>query len=150
MGSNPNIKPSNDAVLAGIFDPDAYAAGTYTSGWVDMGNYDSLQAIIAVGDMVATATLDAKLEQATSSGGAGAKDITVKAITQLTQAGTDDNKQAIINCRSDEIDVAGGFRYVRLSCTLGTAGADLVGLILGHNARWQPAADLATVDEVVG
>jgi len=146
---NPNILPSNNAVLAGIIDPDAYAASTVTSGWVSLVTYEAIQAIVMAGTLGSSATLDAKLEQASDSGGTGAKDITGKSITQLTQAGTDSDKQAIINCRSDELDVANGFTHVRLSMTIGTATSDAGGLILGHYARYQPATDLASVDEVV-
>lgn len=146
---NTNIKPSNDAVLAGVIDPDAYTANTYTTGWVSMALYEAIQALILVGTMATNSTVDAKLEQAKDGSGTDAKDITGKAITQLTEAGSDSDKQAIINCRSSELDVANGFDYVRLSVTVATAASDMAALILGHYARYQPAADAATVDEVV-
>ncbi len=146
-----NQLASEGAAIVGVVDPDAYAASTVTSGWIDMGLFEKIQAIVSVGDFVATATLDAKLEQAQDSGGTGAKDITGKAITQLTQAGTDDNKQAVINCRGEELDTAGGFSFVRLSMTLGTAGADLGAIVIGQGARYAPATDndLASVDEII-
>lgn len=144
-----NILPSDQAVLAAVIDPDVLTAATHTSGWVHMGTYESIQAIVMAGTLGSSATLDAKLEQATDSSGTGAKDITGKAITQLTQAGTDSDKQAIINCRSEELDVANGFDYVRLSITVGTASSDGAGLVLGHYPRYAPATDAATVDEVV-
>jgi hypothetical protein len=146
---NPNILPSNQAVLAGIIDPDAYTAATYTTGWVSMVTYDAIQAIVMAGTLGSSATIDAKLQQASDGSGTGAKDITGKAITQLTQASTDDDKQAIINCRADELDRDNNFTHVRLSVTVATATSDMGGLILGHNARYQPATDLASVDEVV-
>jgi hypothetical protein len=145
-----NVKPSDIAVVAGIIDPDAYAASTVTTGWINMADFEAIQAIVMAGTLGVSATLNAKLEQATSSGGAGAKDITGKAITALTQAGTDDDKQAIINCRAHELDVDGGFTHVRLSMTIGVAASDAGGIVLGHNARYQPEADIAAVDEVVG
>lgn len=146
---NPNILPSDQAVLAGIIDPDAYGASTVTSGWVSMVTFGAIQAIVMAGTLGSSATLDAKLEQASDGSGTGAKDITGKAITQLTQAGTDSDKQAIINCRADELDVDNGFTHVRLSMTVGTATSDAGGLVLGHFARYAPAADIAAVDEVV-
>lgn len=145
---NQNSLPSDRAVLAGVIDPDAYAANTYETAWIDMGNFDQIQALILAGDLGTNATLDAKLEQATTDGGT-AKDVTGKAITQLTQAGTDSNKQAVINCRADELDVANGYRYVRLSMTVGTATSDAGAVVLGHEARYAPSADLSSVDEVV-
>ena len=147
---NPNIKPSDQAVLVGVIDPDLNTANTYTTAWISMATFAAIQAIVLAGTLGTNATLDAKLEQAQDSGGTGAKDVTGKAITQLTQAGTDDSdKQAIINCRSDELDVNNGFTHVRLSMTVATASSDSAGLVLGHYARYQPAADAASVAEVI-
>ena len=147
---NSNFKPSNAAVLAGVIDPDAYAANAYSTGWVHMGLYEAIQAIVLAGTMASTSTVDAKLEQAQDGSGTGVKDIAGKALTQLTEAGTDSDKVAIINCRSDELDVANGFDYVRLTVTVAEAASDMAAIILGHNARYAPAADVTTVDEVVG
>ena len=148
--SNPNILPSNNAVLVGVIDPDLNTAAAHSTGWIDMNLFQAIQAIVLVGSLGASATLDAKLEQATSAAGAGAKDITGKAITQLTQAGDDDSdQQAIINCRSEELDINNGFTHARLTMTVGTASSDSGAVVLGHYARYQPAADAATVVEVV-
>lgn len=147
--SNANILPSNRAVLMATVDPDAYGAGTVTSDWVSLADFEYIQALVLVGEMQATSTVDAKLEQATNGSGSGAKDISGKSITQLTAAGSDDDKQVIINCRSEELDVTNSFTHVRLSITTATAASDSAGLILGHNARYAPATDLASVDEVV-
>lgn len=148
---NPNILPSKRAGVVGVIDPDAYAAGTYTTGWISMAEYRSIMAVIMAGDLGASATLDAKLQQATDGSGTGAKDIAGKAITQLTQAGSDSNKQAIINCRADELDVNNGFTHVRLSMTIGTATSDAGAVVLGMDSAYGPedANDLATVDEIV-
>jgi hypothetical protein len=146
---NSNVLPSDRATLLATIDPDAYGAGTVVSDYVSLADFESLQAIVMVGEMQATSTVDAKLLQATDSSGTGAKDITGKAITQLTAAGTDDDKQAIINCRSEELDVANSFTHVALSMTTATAASDSSGLILGHSARYQPATDLSSVDEVI-
>lgn len=145
---NPNILPSNEAVLAAVIDPDATAASTVVSGWVSMATFEAIQAIVMAGTLGTSATIDAKLQQATDASGTDAKDISGKAITQLVKA-TDDDKQAIINCRSDELDVANSFTHVALSITVGTATSDVGGLVLGHYARYQPAADVSTVAEVV-
>jgi hypothetical protein len=144
-----NIKPSDRFVLMGVVDPDANTAATYTTDWVSLADFGAVMAVVFAGDLGSSATLDAKLQQATSSAGASAKDITGKAITQLTQAGTDSNKQAIINCRADELDTENGFTYVRLSMTVATATSDCGAAIFGVDARYAPHADASTVDEVV-
>lgn len=146
-----NAKPSEIAGLVGIIDPDAYTAATYTTGWVSTAKWTALMAIVMAGDLGSSATLNAKLQQASDSSGTGAKDITGKAITALTQAGTDDNKQAIINLRGEELDVDNGFNHVRLSMTVATATSDAGALLLGLFPARGPATDVdaTTVDEVV-
>lgn len=155
--TNSNILPSSRAVLASAIDPDATAAGTVSSGWVSMAEFQSIMAIAFAGTLGASATFDAKLEQATDSSGTGAKDVTGKAITQLTQAGADESdQQAVINCRGDELDVAGGFNHVRLSITVATATSDAGGVVIGFNEYYGktastdiPANAAASVAEVV-
>lgn len=139
------------AVVANI-DPDANAAGTVTSGWVSAADFNSLMAIVQAGDLGASATLDFKLEQATDGSGSGAKDITGKAITQLTKAGSDDNKQAVIEVCGEDLDVDNDFTHVRMSLTVGTATSDAGAVMLGIGARYGPASDsdASTVAEIIG
>jgi hypothetical protein len=146
-----NAKPSDRVAVVANIDPDVYTAGAYNSGWVDMAKFGAIMAIVQAGTLGASATLDAKLEQATSAAGAGAKDITGKAITQLTQAGTDSDKQAIINLFADELDINNAFTHARLTITVGTATSDAGGIVLGLDPRKDVAStsDAATVDEIV-
>ncbi len=141
-----------DAVgIVGIIDPDAYTAATYTSSWIAMSNIQELMAIFMAGTLGSSATFDAKIEQATDSSGTGAKDVTGAAITQMTQAGTDSDKQAIIVITGEDLDVANGFDYVRLSMTVGTATSDAGAIALATRARigTPRSLDLASVDEIV-
>jgi hypothetical protein len=145
---NPNISPSARNAIVGVISPQS-ATTAQSTGWVNAGLYESLQAVLLLGALTTNATVDAKLEQATTSGGAGVKDVAGKAVTQLTEVGTDDDKQVIINLKSEDLDVAGGFAFVRLTVTPATAAALIAGLLLGWDARYGPA-HAATVDEVVG
>lgn len=144
-------KPSEMVAVVATIDPDANTAGALTSDYVDAASFEQIMAIVMAGALGTNGTLDAKLVQATSSGGAGVKDITGKAITQLTEAGTDSDKQAIIQVRADELDVAGGFRYVALVHTVAVATSDSGAVVLGLNPTYGPASDydLASVDEIV-
>ena len=146
MSSNPSERV---AVLATV-DPDANTVGAITSDWADMTKFNSMMAIVQTGVMGASGTLDFKLQQATSSGGAGNKDISGKAITQLVKA-TDDDKQAVINVRADQLDVAGGFKFVAMVHTVGTATGDSGAVLLGLDPVHSTAADndLASVAEIV-
>lgn len=132
-----NQRVSESLALLATINPISQGVGTANSGWVDMSTMHKLLALIDTGVLGAAATVDAKLQQATSSGGAGAKDITGKSITQLVKA-SNDNDQALINLRADELDVAGGFRYVQLSITVGGAASLVSGALFGVPA-YEPA-----------
>lgn len=146
-----SARPSELVAVLGTIDPDAYAASTVMSDYADCGKFGKLMAIIEVGDLGVSATIDAKLRQAQDSSGTGVKDITGKAITQLTQAGGDDNKQAIIEVDAAELDVENGFEFVQISMTIGVAASDCGAILLGFEPRFGPASgdDLASVDEIV-
>jgi hypothetical protein len=142
---------SESVAVGGVIDPDANAAGALTSDYVSMDNFETAMAIIMAGTLGSSGTLDAKLVQATDSSGTGSKDITGKSITQLTQAGTDSDKQAIINVRAEELDVDNSFNHVAITMTTATATSDSAAILLGMNPRRAPASDndLASVDEIV-
>ena len=139
---------SERAAVVATIDPDAYAASTVNSDEVDMSKFERILAIVEAGTLGASATLDATLQSATTSGGSFSN-ITGKAITQLTQAGTDSDKQAIMNLRADELTA--GHRYVRLQIVVAVATSDCGGIVLGLDPRHGPASDndLASVDEIV-
>ena len=146
-----NRLASENVAVVGNVDPDAYAAGTYTTGWIAAKNFEHFLAIVQVGTLGASATVDAKLQQASDAAGTGAKDITGKAITQLTQAGTDDDKQVLINLRPSEMDMDNNFSHFRLSITVATAASDVGGIVLGVDPLFAPAnnTDASSVDEIV-
>lgn len=147
---NQNLKPSSIAPILGVINPASYAAGTQATSWLSMKDIGSIEAIVMAGALGTNATLDFKLQQATDSSGTSAKDITGKAITQLTQAGTDSNKQAVINCFPEDLDVNNSFTHVRALMTVATAASVAGALIKGYNARYEPLDDATTVDEIVG
>jgi hypothetical protein len=136
---NPNIKFSERTAVLATLDPASVAASTVVSTWVSVANYHSICAVLQTGVLGASATVDAKLRQASDSSGTGAKDITGKAITQIVKA-SGDNKQATIECRPEDLDQANGFGYVALSVTVGTAASLLSAALLGVNPRFVPAS----------
>lgn len=119
-----------------------------TSGWLLMENNHRALALISVGDMVATSTLNATLTQAQDALGTGAKAITGKAITQLTQAGGDSNKVVMIELKSEELDVANGFEYILLTITPAVAAVEFAAFVLGTEPRYMPVPT-TNVEEIV-
>ena len=106
--------------------------------------------IVFAGTLGTSATVDAKFEQATDASGTGAKDVTGSAITQLTEAGTDSDKQAVINLSQESLDIANSFTHVRLSVTVAVATSDIGAVVLGLSPSYGPASDTdaTTVDEI--
>lgn len=143
-----NMKPSEMLAVLGTIDPVSQAAGTVSTGWLDQATYLSVMAVIQTGVLGASATVDAKLQQATDSSGTGAKDITGKAITQIVKA-SGDNKQAIINMKEADLDTENGFRYVRLSITVGTAASLVSATVYGAMPRYAAVSNQAATVQVV-
>ncbi len=147
----PNLKPSQRVAVLGKLDPVSQSAATVTTGWISAVNFFKFLALLEVGALGASATVDAKLQQATDGSGTGAKDIAGTTITQLTKAGSDDNKIVQINLDQNQLDVANNFTHFRLSVTVGTAACLIAAQVLGFDPRYAPASDydIAAVDENV-
>lgn len=144
-------KLSEAVAVVATVDPDAYGTGEQNSDYIDMQDFERVLFIVMAGTLGSSATLDVQIEQATDTSDTGLKDITGKVITQLTEAGTDSDKQAIIEVKQSDLDIAGGFRYIRAECTLGAATSDYGLVAIGSNPQYHPASeyDLASVDEIV-
>ena len=145
-----NALGSERAAVAAVIDPDNNSAAAYTSAYVSMSTFNQVLAIVQTGTLGSSATVDFKLVQATDSSGTSVKDISGKSVTQLVKASNDDD-QAVINCRSEELDVDNGFDYVAMVMTVGTAASDTSAIMLGMTPRYAPASDndLASVQEIV-
>lgn len=145
-----SLKPSQRFAIQGVVAPIS-ANSVQVSGWIDATLFHKYLASISVGVLGASATVDGKLQQATDNAGTGVKDVTAKAITQLTQAGTDDGKQVLINLKQEDLDFAHGFKFFRLSITPATAACLISGTVWGLDPRYGAASDndATTVDEIV-
>lgn len=146
--------PSELCAIVATIDPDVTVASTVDSDWADFKDFEYMKAILLNGTLGASATVDLSLRQATDGSGTGAKAFSpAKAITQLTQAGTDaSDDQAILIARQDELDVEGGFSFVSMRLIIGTATSDMCAVMLGFSPpTYGPASnfDLASVLEIV-
>jgi len=140
-------KPSEIAAIVATIDSDQLTTGTANTDYVDMKLWRKAMFIINAGDVAASATVNFKLREATSSTGAGVTDLTGYAITQLTSGGTD--TQIIVNL--DESALSAGFRYVTGLLTIAGGLVDVGVVVLGFDGRYGPASnnDLSTVAEIV-
>ena len=138
---------SDQVAVCATIDPDANAIGTVYSDAIDSAAFDTTCWALMCGTLGSSATIDFKLQSSATSGGSYA-DISGKAATQITQAGTDQSDtQAVINCRAAESDN----RFIRAALITGGATSDTAVIGLGLQPRHGPAsdADLASVGELV-
>jgi len=136
-----------NAVVATI-DPDAYTAATYTTDGVDMDVFPQCIFIVMVGDMETGSTVDFSITRSTDNSTFVAMS-PAKAITQLTAAGTDDDKQVVIHV--DAAELGDGYRYCQGSLVIADAASDAAVVAIADHSRYKPATDydLASVDEIV-
>jgi hypothetical protein len=137
-----NARIAEAISLLATVDPVSQAAGTVTTGWLSAANHERFMALVQTGVLSASGTVDAQLQEAQDGSGTNSKVITGKAITQLTQAASGSSKQALINLRQDELDLANGFTYFRLSITVGTAASLIAASVIGAVAKNGPASAL--------
>jgi len=136
------IPPSSRVAELASVAPVSATVATGTP-WVRITGYEQLEAVLNVGVIATNGTVDCKVQQATDSSGTGAKDVTGKAVTQLTQAGGDSGKRCIINVAQQDFDVNNGFVYARVLTTPATAAALIAVELRGFNARFPVAHETA-------
>jgi hypothetical protein len=129
--------------LLGTIAIAAHVGGNSTA-WIHLQNYHRVVGILFCGNVAGT--VDAAFYQATDEHGTGVKAVTGKSITQL--GATDDDALCAIELRTEELDVVGGFDWVRLSCESSNVSTVYGAAVLGVVDRFAPA-DTTAWTEVV-
>jgi hypothetical protein len=148
---NPNLSATDQFAIISQLDPASRLGGGFPSSFADCKLWHSFVMIAQVGTFPVGATFDARLQQCTDSSGTITKNIPGKAITTLLAAGGS-NKQVLVNLRPDELDLAGGFGFIRM--VLNTSGTTTFcsAMLLGLSAKWSPAsiANVSSVVQLIG
>lgn len=136
-----------NAIVAAI-DPDAYGAATYTTDSIDMDVFPQCMFVVMVGDMEQGSTVNFTVYRSTDDDTFVVM-VPTKVITQLTQAGSDDDKQVVVHV--DAAELGDGYRYCRGSLVVGEAASDAAVVAIADHCRYKPATDydLSSVDEIV-
>ena len=139
---------AESVALVDVLDPAAVGATATTGGSIQFGASSGAYASQAVAILsigACNGTVDFELRQATDTAFGTEKEITGKAITQLTAS--DDNEQAIINLDASELDTANGYDTWRWKATTGGDTNVLSVVVLATDASYGPASDynVATV-----
>lgn len=113
------------------------AQGSLNTSWVspfaDGGGADRAVFLLDIGS-VSSGTVAMKITQATSSAGAGAKDITGAAITAVTT--TTDESLNTIEIAPGAMDDVNGFKWVRAEVTVSTGTPIYSVIMLKHRLRY--------------
>lgn len=143
---------SQELAVVSCIDPDAYTTGAVNGDIIDMRYHKRVMFIVQAGTLGSSATLDFAVYGDSASNMGTQVALTGKSITQLTEAGTDSDKQAIVEVTAEEVasQIVGG-RYIRGTMTVGTATSDCGVITIADRSRYAPASDydLASVDEIV-
>ena len=143
-----NMKPSEGIALLSSINPASFVVATPPATvWIKADQFHAYMVALQFGVINTGAT--AKLQQANTSGGGGAKDIPGKVITAVTAS--DNNKQVLINLRPEELDADSGFAWFGLVMTVTGTSALIGGGIFGINPDLGPANLLnpAAVKEII-
>lgn len=138
--------PTERMALLAKISPASYNSEQNTTA-VDVAKYNRILILIHVGALGSSTTLDADVEQRTSVNGTP-KNVTGKSITQLTQAGSDANKDVAINVRTEELDVNNGYHFLNLELTPAVSTAIVGAEVYGCEPKQHPV-DATGWDEVV-
>lgn len=119
----------------------AIVPGTY----IDMSQWDRGAFMILMGTSTRT-TATVQVVQATSSAGAGSKNVT-NAVNTTTPTS---NQVAIVEFKDAMLDLANGFRYVAVQCAAaGGAASPAAVLFFGWRARAESVANAAIAQYIV-
>ena len=142
----PNIHTLTDHLkFDGIIGP-RQAAGAQNGAWVDVAGYDKFYALVHTGDVANGATLNAKIQQARDSAGAGAKDVAGAALAEVAAHATDnDNQRYGIDLALNLLDE--GYTHVRIVVNASVASQVAADGIL-YRGYENPASERGLAQEV--
>lgn len=112
------------------------SVGAHATACVDLSEFHRAFILIVTGDAAQDATLDVAVHQAQDTSCTGAKEMTSKAITQLTDS--DEGVYVGIEIQTEEMDLDNGFHTLKAIATVGTDTFDYALMIFGVDPRYEP------------
>ena len=121
--------------------PQSTSTQVNGSAYVDVSGFARFVAKFNVGAIASTGTLTVQVRQATSAAGAGVKAL----IASAALADTGDDQDIWLEFKAEDLDVDGGFKFVRLEIVAATAASIVGAELLGFVSRFEPVVQPATV-----
>ena len=129
-----------------VLHPDNHL-GDYYSPFIDVTNFHKLLAMWTVGDMAQASTVQMRIYESQDDVGTG-EQVIGKWPATLTAAGADDDSVVVVNLRSEEMDAANGFRWIRVRTLIQAGAAHASCHVFGTLPRYAPVS-VAAWTEVV-
>ena len=155
-----NKLPSEKLAVVGILDPIAGTTqtGTGSSGdhytdLVDMSDFRSAMFVVSTGAFGTAGNVVVDLIEVATSYASLGTTITGKSATALTEVGSDDDKQVVLNLDASEMTADYDWAGCKITLTCGDCYLHAIGL--GLESRFKDAVittaygDLDSVDEIV-
>ena len=134
-----------------LIEPQNLAGGVTNSIWLGVQHYDKFMFVIMGGNCANIGdTLDAHVEQATTTGGAGAKVVAGKAITQVVSTATDQDDIWYIHLYIDELDVDAYYDSVRLVLEVSANDTWYIAAFCLREQRVFEISPVTSVTEIIG
>jgi len=141
-----NVNPASALKVVATIDPATITGAEVFSDAIDMGIWESVLAVLSVGNS-GGGTVDFKVYQCAYDGSAATA--AIKSIVQWTDSSsTNDNAQAVMAFRADEMPAAGTKRFCKFGLTIGSTGGPAAVVVLGIATRYSPAAAKQADQEV--
>lgn len=149
MSVHKGINVASPVIQATIGPVASTGSSFSTAAYLDMGQFEQIRYTMLT-SLGSTNTFDAMVLQATSTGGASAKAISGKAITQIVNG----TASAVITAnqisvQATDLDINNSFRYIKLVATVGSLASTNVicAVAEGSDVRTSPQTNI-TVQNV--
>ena len=139
--------------IAGTTQTGTGSSGDHYTDIVDMSKFRQAMFVVSAGAFGTSAALAITLVEAATSYVSLGTTITGKTATALLEAGSDDNKQVVLNLSQAEMTAAYKWAACKMVLTVGSGYLSAIGI--GYDPRYAEPwttiswGDLASVDEIV-
>jgi hypothetical protein len=116
----------------------ARAAGTYATGWIDASRFQRLVALLQVGTLAGSASINMRWQAATASDGTGSADINSTSCITATLGSASNDKIQPLELRLDQNPSTNRFVRAYVSAATSTWLGGVV--VIGNTAIHEPAS----------
>lgn len=129
-----------------LFEPEVWAAGANTSGWLGVAPYSKVMFVVTIGAANdAAATLNIQAVEATSNAGAGAQALKTATLITAGAGFATLDQLVLVHVEMPEMTVNTGYSHLALRFTISAGDTWLVsGIAIREHREYEPVPGQAT------